>query len=95
MRVFRGPHLLKSGGLQISRVSTHMWNLAYVGHISGPDDPICRAGIETQRMDAWARGWGREGGKLRDWTEAYTPPVQSRQLVGSWCASQGAQLRAP
>ena len=33
--MLRGPHLLKSGGLQMSRISTHMRNLAYVDHISG------------------------------------------------------------
>lgn len=72
--MLRGPHLLRSGRLQMSRVSTHTRNLAYVDHISGQMTLL--AGQEKRhrgrmvRTDGGHGGGEGEWGGLRDWTEA-------------------------
>ena len=67
---------------------------------NGTDEPICRAGLETQtqRTDMCAQGGQGEWTAQRElcWHLCctYTMSVYNRQLVGSCCMAQGAQLGA-
>ena len=55
------------------------------------DEPICRAGIETQGTDVWTRGWGGMNWEIR--IDVHVLPCVKQIASGNLLYSTGSSVQ--